>query len=176
MRHPDVLTVAVSRVDGGVTILRVVVNEYVTETVVGHSYDVTPDYVESLIARYVADGHWAGGLAPTSWRFVPNDYLDDTTDTTYRNAWTDAPGRVKPDTDMPKARELHRETLRDKRANILGALDADYMKADEQNDQAKKRDIAARKQALRDITTHPEIDAAQTPEALKLAALGVLNG
>jgi hypothetical protein len=77
---------------------------------------------------------------------------------------------------MPKARELHREKLRDLRANLLDALDHEYMQADETNDQAKKRDIAARKQVLRDITAHPEIDAATTPEELKVAGMAVLNG
>lgn len=182
VRTPDVVTVAVSRVDGGVTVMRVVTREYApdpldsTQRIVIRSFDPTPAYVDSLIAKYVNDGHWVGGFSPTSWRFVPNDYVDETTDKTFRNAWKDIPGRGKPDVDMPKARELHREKLRDKRANILEALDADYMKADEANDQAKKREIATRRQALRDITQHPEIDAATTPEALKVAALGVLNG
>jgi hypothetical protein len=40
----------------------------------------------------------------------------------------------------------------------------------------KQRAIAARKQALRDITAHPSIDAAATPDDLKLAGLEVLNG
>ena len=182
MRTPDVVTVAVSRVDGGVTVLRVITTEYMpdpadpTQRVIWKVYDPTPAYIGSLIAKYVNDGHWVGGYAPTGWRFVPNDYLDETTDKTFRNAWKDTPGRGKPDVDMPKARELHREKLRNQRANILDALDADYMKADEANDQATKRAIATRKQALRDITIHPEIDAATTPDELKVAALGVLNG
>jgi hypothetical protein len=181
-RKPDTIFVAVSRVDGGVTLLRVVTQEYApdpndsTKKVIIATYDPTPAYIDSLIAKYVASGQWAGGRAPTSWRMVPDTYVEESTDRTFRNAWKDAPGRATPDTDMPKARELHRERLRDLRANILDALDADYMQADEVNDQAKKRSIATRKQALRDITNHPEIDAATTPEELKVAGIAVLNG
>lgn len=187
-RQPDVMTVAVSRVDGGVTILRVVVREYIpdptdaTKRMVWREYDPTPPYIDSLIAKYVNVGapdserQWKGGQLPVSWRIVPNDYLDEQSDKTFRNAWKDTPGHGKPDVDMPKARELHRETLRRLRANVLDALDADYMKADEANNHTAKQAIAARKQVLRDLPAHPSIEAATTPEALKQAGLEVLNG
>lgn len=180
-RQPDVVTVAVSRVDGGMTLLRVIIREYQpdlndpTKRVISREYDPTPAYVDSLIARYVADGHWVGGYAPTSWRFVPNDYVEEADDRTFRNAWKDTPGRNKPDHDMPKARELQRTRLRHLRAPLLDALDYDYLRADEANDQATKRTIAVRKQKLRDITAHPEIDAAATTDALKLAGMSVLQ-
>lgn len=181
-RQPDVVTVAVSRVDGGVTIMRVITVEYApdptdsTKRIITRQMDPTPEYIDSLIAKYVNDGHWVGGYTPTGWRFVPNDYLDEATDRTFRNAWKDAPGRNKPDVDMPKARELHKEHLRNLRAPLLETLDTEYLLADEENDQNKKKDVAARKKALRDVTTHPEIEAAATPDELKQAGLGVLNG
>lgn len=181
-RQPDVVTVAVSRVDGGVTVLRVIENEYEPDPRsesgrrVRKHYDVTPAYVESLIAQYVRDGAWQGGQLPTGWRFVPNDYVDEQTDRTFRNAWKDAPGRGKPDVDMPKAREIHRERLRRLRTPLLEQLDADYMRADESGDQQEKRRVAAQKQALRDVPADPRIDAAQTPEELKAVIPEVLRG
>jgi hypothetical protein len=189
-RQPDVITVAVSRVDGGVTVLRVIVREYIpdpkdpTKRVVWKEHDPTPAYIGGLIAKYVNDGHWVGGLAPTGWELVPNDYLDEQTDKTFRNAWTHTPGRHKPDTDMPKAREIHREHLRVLRTPLLESLDLEDIKAVEEGlvspiphvNLAKRKAIVERKQALRDITQHSEIEAATTPDELKVAAVGVLNG
>lgn len=176
-RQPDVITVAVTRVDGGLTIMRVVTTEYAPgpdgTRVVNWTIDPTPEYIDKIIAKHA----WVGTPhEAVSWRIVPNDFLDEATDKTFRNAWKDTPGRVKPDVDMPKAREIHRDNLREKRAPLLEALDTDYLLADEQNDQQKKRDVAVRKQALRDITIHPDIEAATTPEELKLAGLSVLEG
>jgi hypothetical protein len=195
MIAPDVVTVAVSRVDGGVTVVRVIVNEYVpdpkdpTQRVRHRHYEPTEKYVDSLIAKYVSDGHWVGPLAPTSWRFVANDYVDETTDRYFRNAWKDAPGRTKPDVDMPKAREIHRTRLRRMRTPLLEALDVEYARAEEEGLAAttpehnvivvnlkKKQAIIARKQALRDITADPAIEAAQTPEELKAVIPEVLRG
>lgn len=180
IRKPDVVTVAVTRVDGGVTIMRVVENSYGPDgqggRVLTRHVDVTPGYVAYQISRYVADGHWVGPLAPVSWRFVPNDYLDDTNDQTFRNAWKDGPGLGKPDVDMPKAREIHRNRLRRMRTPKLEALDVEYTRADEAGDQTKKQQVAQQKQALRDVTTDPAIDAAQTPDELKAVIPQALLG
>jgi hypothetical protein len=171
-RRPDVVTVAVTRVDGGLTILRVITTEYrpadpdeqaagLTRVAVW-TIDPTPEYVDAIIAKH----DWQGGQAPVSWRFVPDDIVDDDTDQTFRNAWRDGGGN-KPDVDMVKARDIHRNRLRRMRAPLLEDLDAEYMQADEAGDQQAKRAIAARKQALRDVTSDAAIDAAMTPEALK---------
>jgi hypothetical protein len=194
VRTPDVITVAVSRVDGGLTIMRVITTEYRPTTaeekeaglgfrVVDKTYDPTPAHIESLIAQYVRDEAWTGGQLPVSWRVVPNDIVDDTTDRTFRNAWKDD-GGSKPGTDMPKARNIHRERLRAMRAPLLEALDIEDMRAVEEGllsptpnvNLAKRRDIAARKQALRDVTADPGIEAAQTPEQLKAVIPVALRG
>ena len=176
-RQPDTITVAVTRVDGGVTILQVVEKEYEPD---GHGgrrlrkeYAVDTAYVDSLIARYVNDGHWGGGKAPVSWRFVPSDFA--TEDRGFRDAWKDDRG-LKVGVDMPKAREIHKERLRVKRLPLMDALDVAYSRADEQGDQSKKREIAAKKQALRDVTADPAIEAAQTPEELKNVIPEALRG
>jgi len=160
MSAPEIVTVAITRADGGVSVMRVITHEPST----GKRYDPTPEYVDSLIAKHVASGSWVGGLSPISWRFVPNDYA--MTDRYFRDAWKDAPGRNKPDVDMGKAREVHREHLRQRRTPLLDKLDLEYMRADEDGDQQKKKDIAKKKQALRDVTSDPAIDAATTPEQL----------
>lgn len=85
-------------------------------------------------------------------------------DRTFRNAWHDNNG-IK--VDMPKAREIHKEKLRALRAPKLAALDVEYQRADEAGDTKAKSAVAAKKQALRDVTADPRIAAAKTPDELK---------
>lgn len=68
--------------------------------------------------------------------------------------------------NMGKAREIHRDRLREERAPLLAALDVEYQRAFETGDTEAMAAIVARKQALRDVTTDPAIDAATTPEQL----------
>ena len=172
IRKPDVVTVAINRVDGGLTVMRVIENEYISnpenpsERMLHKHYDITNEYVESLMQKHIDGGNWKDGLLPVSWRFVPNDFVDENTDRSYRNAWKDS-GNNKPDHDMDKAKNIHREKLRVLRQPLLDQLDIEYIKADENSDQQKKKDIVKEKQRLRDITGLPEIDAAQTIEDLK---------
>jgi hypothetical protein len=76
--------------------------------------------------------------------------------------------------NMPKARDIHRATLRQERAPRLTALDVAFMRALERGDTATSQEIAAQKQTLRDIPTHPAIEAAQTPEELIALTLDAL--
>jgi hypothetical protein len=167
---PDIKTVAVSRVDGGVTVLRVIENEYGPDGEIRKHHEVTQDYVERLIAKY----NWQGPLAPVSWEFVPNDYIDDNTDTSYRNAWKHNKGGKKPDHDMVKARELQRIHLRKARFVEFCRLDNEYRIADEAGDVKAKREIGALRQKFRDVTAHPNIEAAQTVDELKKLRLKTL--
>lgn len=160
---PEVVTVAVSRIDGGLTVVRIVTTEYAANGSVNWSIDPTDEYIEKIIAKH----DWKGPQAPLSWRRVPNDFVDESTDRTFRNAWKDGPG--KPDVDMPKAREIHRDRLRIMRQPLLEALDVEYLKADEEGRDHDKRGITARKQALRSVTDDARIELAETPEALKAA-------
>jgi hypothetical protein len=86
-------------------------------------------------------------------------------DRTFRNAWTCSGKTIEH--DMGKAREIHRDRLRAKRADKMVELDVAYMRADEAGDAAAKSAIAAKKQALRDVTDHPDIEAAKTTGDLK---------
>jgi len=71
--------------------------------------------------------------------------------------------------DMAKAKAIHLDRIRALREPRLAKLDADYLRADEAGDTAQKAVIAAKKQALRDATAYPAIDAARTPDQLKAA-------
>lgn len=90
-------------------------------------------------------------------------------DRTFRNAWEDDGAAVK--VNMPKARDIHRDKLRQLRAPKLAAEDTAFMRALEANDTAEAARIAQRKQALRDITADPRINAAKTPD--ELAQIGL---
>ena len=86
-------------------------------------------------------------------------------DRAFRNAWCCNGKAIEH--DMGKAREIHRDRLRAKRADKMAELDVAYMRADEAGDAAAKSAIAAKKQALRDVTDHPDIEAAKTSSDLK---------
>ena len=70
----------------------------------------------------------------------------------FRNAWTDDFDTDTVDVDPDKAKEIKREQFRLLRKPLLKALDTDFLKAMEEDDQEKKDFIAAAKQELRDVT------------------------
>ena len=111
----------------------------------------------------------AGGksqIVPDDWvREADTDPAEVPQDRSFRNAWEPQAGKVE--VSMTKAREIHKNRLREIRAPKLAALDVEYQRADEQGDAVAKAAIAAQKQALRDVTADPAIDAAKTPEELK---------
>jgi len=67
--------------------------------------------------------------------------------------------------NMEKARDIHRAKMRDAREPLFAALDVAYQRATETG--ADTSAIVAEKQALRDVTNDPAIEAAQTTEELK---------
>jgi hypothetical protein len=54
--------------------------------------------------------------------------------------------------NIEKAKAIHLDKFRSARAPKLDKLDIDFMKAVESNDEEKKAEIVAAKQALRDVT------------------------
>ena len=86
------------------------------------------------------------------------------TDRTYRNAWT---WNGKIEHDMVKARNIHRDRMREARKPKLEAMDIAYVRADEAGNTLLKSQIAAKKQVLRDITILPTIEASTTVDQLK---------
>lgn len=85
------------------------------------------------------------------------------TDRTFRGAWQFNGAAVE--VDMAAARDIWRDKIRQARKPLFDALDAAFMKALETG--ADTSAIVAEKQALRDATADPAIDAATTPDELK---------
>lgn len=71
--------------------------------------------------------------------------------------------------NMDKAREIHRDRIREARKPLLETADIAYMKALESGDDLAKAQAVAVKQLLRDAPAAPEIEAAKTPSELKAA-------
>ena len=70
--------------------------------------------------------------------------------------------------NMTKAKDLWRDKIREDRKPKLAELDVQYMRAVESDDATEKAAIATKKQALRDAPADSRIDAATTPDELKL--------
>jgi hypothetical protein len=87
----------------------------------------------------------------------------DLPDQMFCKAWFVANGKVN--VDMDYARELHRNRMRGARFNKLAELDIEFQRALETGTDTK--DIVARKQALRDVTKDPGIEAATTTQELR---------
>lgn len=86
----------------------------------------------------------------------------------FRNAWV-PDGAAGVSIDMPKARAIKTDIIRDERTARLIALDIEYIRADEVGNAAEKQRIAVLKQELRDLpaTIQSELNAISTPEALE---------
>ena len=67
--------------------------------------------------------------------------------------------------DMAKAREIHKNKIREARTPLLEALDIEFQKAQETS--ASTTDIVSKKQALRDAPADSEIASAADTDALK---------
>tara|TARA_R100000773_G_C4109673_1_gene50482 strand:- start:192 stop:452 length:261 start_codon:yes stop_codon:yes gene_type:complete len=67
--------------------------------------------------------------------------------------------------DMAKAREIHKNKIREARAPKLAELDVEFQKALEAG--SSTTDIVAKKQALRDAPADSGIASANSAEALK---------
>ena len=68
-------------------------------------------------------------------------------------------------TDMAKAREIHKNNIREARKPLLESLDIEFQKAQETG--ASTADIVAKKNALRDAPADSGIAAASTADELK---------
>jgi hypothetical protein len=121
--------------------------------------------------------HLAEGADPERARRILPDGVDFTvvdadpvpTDRTFRAAWTEYPVNGVPAVDMNVARDVWRTRIRAARAPRLAALDIEYQRADERDDDAAKQAVVAKKQVLRDATDDPRIEAAATIEELTAA-------
>ena len=85
------------------------------------------------------------------------------TDRSFRNAWKQNSKTIE--TDMTKAKEIHKDKIRTARTPKLAELDIEFQKALETG--ASTTDIVAKKQALRDAPADSAIDSASDTDALK---------
>lgn len=109
-----------------------------------------------VMAKDVPPG--SGNVEIINTADLPNDRI-------FRGAWVHKPKGV--DVDMPKAREIVREKIRRARVAAFAESDADYIKADQNGDTARKNQAKARAQELRDAPASAAIDNANNPNALK---------
>jgi hypothetical protein len=117
---------------------------------------------------------WPEGLSSTVIGISALKPSDIPQNKMFRGAWVKAGDGIG--VDMVKARGIHRDWMRSVRKPKLAALDTAYQQADERGDSEAKSVIAAEKQALRDVTKDPAIDAAETPAELAAAIPDVLKG
>ena len=71
--------------------------------------------------------------------------------------------------NMQKARDIHRDRIRQARTKLFETADLAFMKAIEAGDDLAKAEAVAVKQLLRDAPAAPDIDAAANPDELKAA-------
>jgi len=88
------------------------------------------------------------------------------TDRVFREAWAVNEGEKAVYIDMPLARDIWRDKIRKARKPELEKLDVEFILKLERGESTDE--ISQRKQELRDAPAHPDIEAAQTPEELKL--------
>ena len=81
----------------------------------------------------------------------------------FRNAWQLNNNNIE--TDMAKAREIHKTNIRNARVSKLAELDIEFQKALETG--ASTTDIVSKKQALRDAPADSAIDSASNEAELK---------
>lgn len=85
------------------------------------------------------------------------------TDRSFRNAWIQNSKTIE--TDMAKAREIHKNNIRNARTLKLAELDIEFQKALETS--SSTTDIVSKKQALRDAPADSGIASADTEAKLK---------
>ena len=70
-------------------------------------------------------------------------------------------------TDIAKAREIHKNNIRNARESKFKELDISFQRAIETNNTSEQASVASKKQALREAPADSAIDAATTTDELK---------
>ena len=130
--------------------------------------DATPENIAAEVAKTYSNPSYAlEGITPVSWRVV--DLSEIPKDRTYRNALTDTGTAIVH--DMPTARAIHLEKLRQERAPRLAELDIEWSRAAATGGDAQA--VENERQALRDMPERKRaaLDAAKTVDELKAVKL-----
>lgn len=94
----------------------------------------------------------------------------------FRAAWAWLTSEPVVEVHMGRAREIHRDNLRRMRAKEFEKNDLELRDAIVDGDVVRIAHCKKRRDALRDATRHPAIDAAKTPEELRKTVPEVLAG
>lgn len=121
---------------------------------------------DDFIARLVS------GL-PKGIEFVIMDESDlPNADSDFFEAWAFGKAII---VDLTAAKNIWRDKLRQLRDPVMAQLDIAYMRADEVGDIEAKAQIAAKKQALRDLPNHKSIAGATNTIQLRNAGLDIIS-
>lgn len=99
---------------------------------------------------------------------------DVPSDRYFRDAWTNKDDKIH--VELDKSLVIHQNVLRELRKPKLEALDLEATMATEEGDVQRYARVVNDKKELRDITAHPELLSAQTPEEIKNFRPKVLFG
>lgn len=108
---------------------------------------------------------------PTIYRIISQEEIP--IDRTFRDALFDDGQKLM--FNMERAREIHRDRLRRLRVAEFEKNDIELRDASLEKDEIKLQKALEKRDVLRNITIHPEIDAAKNIEELKIAGLSVLE-
>ncbi|MDD5407015.1 MAG: hypothetical protein PHE73_08775 [Sulfurovaceae bacterium] len=132
--------IVVKRKDGGVSIII-------------PTHEATPETILRDVLR--VEGY-------VSHREINEDKLPQ--DRIFRDAWTDDNPTETVDVHIEKAKEIKKDHLRQMRKPLFEKLDIEFIQAVEKGDINTQKQIADKKQKLRDIT---KVDLPSTVEELK---------
>jgi hypothetical protein len=140
---------------------------------------LTPEYIAKCaregrgeadaIAAHVNELRGRGEIAQDDEVLPPNIELPPNRE--FRSAWCFRGNSGRIDICPHSAAEATKERLRAERAPELAKLDIEFQRAVEENDSGKQAEVAAKKQALRDVTA--TVPAA--PEGMEVADTDYLN-
>ena len=152
--QPEYVRIAISRPDGGVSIMQFItfVRRHADDP--GQVRDATPENIEAEIKK--------SGTPCTRWHII--DDADIPADRAFRAAWTDAGGKI--DHDMEKARAIHMGRIRTARNAKLDETDKLVARLD---GAPVPEELKALRQKLRDIPQTLDLAKAATVEDLKAA-------
>lgn len=149
------MIIVIKKKDGSIAIMRLA-------GVAAETYDNAPEHLDTIVQAEI-DGWSSGADDVASFRTMPDDAIP--ADRTFREAWRDDTPELSIDHCMTASRNIWRDRMRARRGPKLAALDIAFQRALETD--ADTAAIVAQKQALRDCTADPAIEAAQTPDDLK---------
>jgi len=173
MSNVDQMFLVITCADDSTALMGFVITERRKDGSVRWQQLATKENVENIIIQSTLS--WSPEKLPVkSWRFVTEEERAMYEQREYRNALRD--DGVVITHHMPTAREIHKEKMRQARAPLLTTLDLAIIRADEIRDNIKKTDIISQKQALRNVTDDPAIEAAQTIEVLRSVWPAILVG